>query len=156
MAQACRTPHLMAQRALQWALGLEPSTVIVNAALTFAGPKNCSAPRKPDMSGFIWTEVRDCFDLHCSIFWSKCQQVPERFSLAGLGSVLFSRLSALRNLSLEAFLALSPQSVPVAMALPRPVVLLQSAHSISSFLVQCNLPWHISPSIFLEVNVILC
>lgn len=53
MAQACRTPHLMAQCTLQWALGLEPSTVIVNAALTFAGPKNCSAPRKPDMSGFI-------------------------------------------------------------------------------------------------------
>lgn len=46
MAQACRTPHLIVQCALQWALGLEPSTVIVNAALTFAGPKNCSSSKK--------------------------------------------------------------------------------------------------------------
>lgn len=34
------------QCALQWALGLEPSTVIINAALTFAGPKNCSSSQK--------------------------------------------------------------------------------------------------------------
>lgn len=46
MAQAGRTPHLITQYALQWALGLEPGTVIINAALTFAAPKNCSSSKK--------------------------------------------------------------------------------------------------------------
>lgn len=55
------------------------------------------APRKTNMSGFIWTQVRDCFDLHCSVFQSKWQQIPKRFSLFGLGSVLLSHLSALRK-----------------------------------------------------------
>lgn len=46
MAQECRTPHLVTQCALHWALGLQPTTLIVNVALTFAGPKNCSSSKK--------------------------------------------------------------------------------------------------------------
>lgn len=46
MAQVSRTQHLAEQDAFKWTLGLEPSIVIINAAITFAGPKNSSGSEK--------------------------------------------------------------------------------------------------------------
>lgn len=157
MAQAGRTPHLITQYALQWALGLEPSTVIINAALTFAAPKNCSSSKKTRHVKVHLNQGKRSALTSTGLF---SEASASRFQTDFLWLVLVQSCSVIslpwETAPCEAFLALSPQSVSVAMVLPRPVVLLQSARSLSSFLMHYNLPWHISPSTFLEVSVILC
>lgn len=156
MAQASRTQHLAEQDAFKWTLGLKPSAVIMNAAITFAEPKNSSGSKKT-------RHVRVCLYQGKRLLWPPLvhflKQVPanSRFSLPGLGSVLFGHLPALRDLTPGRHFLLCRLNLLLLLWFSRCLLRCfgQRAVPLCS-LCPMNLPWHISPSTVLKVNVILC